>query len=82
MRDEKGADNKVLCVASTDPRKAHLRTSPTCRNSTCWRSQHFFEVYKALEPGKEVVAATWSGRAEADAEIAACRERLAASGGH
>ena len=25
MRDEKGADDKVLCVAATDPRMAHLR---------------------------------------------------------
>ena len=28
MRDEMGADNKVLCVAATDPRKAHLTDIP------------------------------------------------------
>jgi len=33
-------------------------------------------VYKALEPGKEVVPATWVGMADANAEIEACRERL------
>ena len=38
--------------------------------------QHFFEVYKELEPGKSVEGATWVGRAEAEAEIEASRERL------
>ena len=31
--------------------------------------QHFFEVYKDLEPGKSVEGADWVGRAEAEAEI-------------
>jgi inorganic pyrophosphatase len=31
--------------------------------------QHFFEVYKALEPGKGVEGAHWVGRAEAEEEI-------------
>ncbi|HEY6595959.1 MAG TPA: inorganic diphosphatase, partial [Asanoa sp.] len=31
--------------------------------------QHFFEVYKDLEPGKSVEGATWTGRTEAEAEI-------------
>jgi inorganic pyrophosphatase len=45
--------------------------------------QHFFEVYKELEPGKEVEAARWVGAAEALAEIDDCRKRLAGSeGGH
>ena len=39
--------------------------------------QHFFEVYKDLEPGKSVEGADWVGRAEADAEVVGCRERLA-----
>ena len=82
MRDEKGADNKVLCVADTDPRKAHLRDISDVPEFDLLEISHFFEVYKALEPGKEVDAATWSNREEADVEIAACRERLAASGGH
>jgi inorganic pyrophosphatase len=77
MRDEMGADNKVLCVASTDPRKAHLRDIADVSDFDLLEIQHFFEVYKALEPGKEVEAATWTGRAEANAEIDACRERLA-----
>jgi inorganic pyrophosphatase len=31
--------------------------------------QHFFEVYKELEPGKSVEGANWVGRVEAEAEI-------------
>jgi len=38
----------------------------------------FGEVYKALEPGKEVEAAKWVGRQAADDEIEACRRRAAA----
>jgi inorganic pyrophosphatase len=41
--------------------------------------RHFFEVYKALEPGKGVEGFNWVGRAEAEAEISNCRSRLAAA---
>ena len=37
--------------------------------------QHFFEVYKDLEPGKSVEGAHWVGRDEAEAEILRSRER-------
>ena len=54
MRDEKGADDKVLCVPATDPRMEHLRRHAiTCRSSSGWRSSTSFEVYKAIEPGKD-----------------------------
>ena len=43
--------------------------------------QHFFEVYKELEPGKVVEAARWVGAADALAEVEDCRKRLADSGG-
>ncbi len=80
MRDEKGADDKVLCVASTDPRMAPLTDISDVSAFDKLEIQHFFEVYKELEPGKQVEAATWTGRAAAEAEIQACRERLAAAG--
>jgi inorganic pyrophosphatase len=38
--------------------------------------QHFFEIYKELEPGKSVEGAAWAGRAAAEAEIEASRRRL------
>ena len=80
MRDEKGADDKVLCVASTDPRMAPLTDISDVSAFDQLEIQHFFEVYKELEPGKQVEAATWVDRAAAEAEIQACRERLAAAG--
>ena len=54
MRDEKGADDKVLCVAGHRP--AHGAPARHHRRVRFDRLeiQHFFEVYKALEPGKEV----------------------------
>jgi inorganic pyrophosphatase len=78
MRDEKGADDKVLCVPATDPRMEHLRDVHHVPEFDRLEIQHFFEVYKALEPGKQVEGAQWAGRTEAEAEIGACRERLAA----
>jgi inorganic pyrophosphatase len=77
MRDENGADDKVLCVAATDPRMAHLSDIDNVSAFDQLEIRHFFEVYKALEPGKSVETSSWTGRAEADAEIEACRRRLA-----
>ncbi len=44
--------------------------------------QHFFEVYKALEPGKLVQGEAWADRAAAEAEIEACRKRFAETTDH
>jgi inorganic pyrophosphatase len=41
--------------------------------------QHFFEVYKELEPGKSVEGAAWADRAAAEAEIGASRKRAEAA---
>ncbi len=78
MRDEKGSDDKVLCVAATDPRMAHLRDIGDVPAFDRLEIQHFFEVYKELEPGKKVEGFDWVGRAEAEVEIEASRERAAA----
>ncbi len=82
MRDEMGADDKVLCVAATDPRMGHLLDIEDVSEFDRLEIQHFFEVYKALEPGKQVETATWVGQAEAEAEIEACRARLGAAESH
>jgi inorganic pyrophosphatase len=79
MRDEKGVDDKVLCVPATDPRMAHLRDISDVSEFDQLEIQHFFQVYKALEPGKEVEAATWADVTAAEFEIIACQQRLAAS---
>jgi inorganic pyrophosphatase len=79
MSDEKGADDKVLCVVATDPRMAHMSDINDVAEFDLLEIQHFFEVYKALEPGKAVEGFSWVGRAEAEAEIESCRRRLAAA---
>ena len=75
MRDEKGRDEKVLCVPAHDPRFEHIRDIHHVPAFDRLEIQHFFEVYKELEPGKTVEAANWADRAAAVAEIEASRQR-------
>jgi inorganic pyrophosphatase len=76
MQDEMGGDDKVLCVPAADPRQEHLRDIHHLPEFDRLEIQHFFEVYKDLEPGKSVEGAHWVGRTEAEAEIEASRKRL------
>jgi inorganic pyrophosphatase len=69
----------VLCVPETDPRLEHLRDINHVSKFDRLEIQHFFEVYKDLEPGKSVDGAEWVGRAEAEAEVRASLERAKAS---
>lgn len=82
MRDEKGGDDKLICVPSDDPRQEHLRDIHHLAEFYKLEIQHFFEVYKDLEPGKSVEGATWVGRVEAEQEIKASYERFKEQGGH
>jgi inorganic pyrophosphatase len=75
MTDEKGGDDKVLCVPASDPRQEHLRDIHHLAEFDRLEIQHFFEVYKDLEPGKSVEGATWVGRSDAEAEIIASQQR-------
>ena len=79
MRDEKGADDKVLCVVASDPRMTHYQDINDVEEFDLLEIAHFFEVYKALEPGKAVEGFHWVGRAKAEEEIESCRRRLAAA---
>lgn len=82
MTDEAGGDDKLLCVPASDPRVEHLRDIHHVSEFDRLEIQHFFEVYKDLEPGKSVEGANWVGRTEAEAEIEASFKRLQAQGGH
>jgi len=77
MRDERGQDDKVLCVPDGDPRLAHLQDIDDLPEFDRREIQHFFEVYKDLEPGKSVEADRWADRAAAEAEIDSCRRAAA-----
>ena len=76
FRSEKGEDDKLLCVANGDLRKKHLQDLKDVAGYELEEIKHFFEVYKALEPGKEVHGGDWVGHAEAEKEIQASYERL------
>ena len=78
MTDEAGGDDKVLCVPVADPRLDHVRDIYHVAEFDRLEIQHFFEVYKDLEPGKSVEGASWVGREAAEAEILESRERFRA----
>ena len=80
MTDEKGGDDKVLCVPADDPRLEHLRDIDHVPKFDRLEIQHFFEVYKALEPDKKVEGHEWVGRAEAEKEVRASLERAEKAG--
>ena len=75
MTDEAGGDDKLLCVPAGDVRKEHLRDIHHISEYDRLEIQHFFEVYKDLEPGKSVEGATWVGRTEAEREIQSSFDR-------
>lgn len=58
MRDDKGPDEKVLCVATKDPRFNNRTSLNDLNPHTLKEIYHFFEVYKALED-KEVDVVGW-----------------------
>jgi inorganic pyrophosphatase len=76
MTDEAGGDDKVLCVPAADPRLEHMRDINHLPKFDRLEIEHFFTVYKELEPGKSVEGANWVGRTEAEAEVHASFARL------
>ncbi len=71
MTDEAGGDDKLICVPVADPRLEHLRDIYHMPEFDRLEVQHFFEVYKDLEPGKSVEGATWENRTAAEREVVA-----------
>ena len=76
MTDEKGGDDKILCVPASDPRQEHLRDLHHVSRFDRQEIEHFFLIYKELEPGKSVSGTSWADRAAAEAEVEASRRRL------
>ena len=76
---EAGGDDKVLCVPA-DVRFDDIKDVDDVSEYHKAEIKHFFEQYKALEPGKEVMPGDyWTGAAKAEEEIVAARKRLADS---
>jgi inorganic pyrophosphatase len=61
MRDDKGGDFKVLCVAEGDPHQAHIERLDQMRPHRLVEIEHFFETYKLLED-KTVSVMGWADR--------------------
>jgi inorganic pyrophosphatase len=66
----------VLCVPAADPRLEHMRDINHLPKFDRLEIEHFFTVYKELEPGKSVEGANWVGRDEAEQEVTASFARL------
>jgi inorganic pyrophosphatase len=77
MSDEKGPDEKLLCVPLGD--KAFERTHDIHDVAAELRDEieHFFQRYKDLEPSKQTDTRGWGNRHEAEQIIARAREREA-----
>jgi inorganic pyrophosphatase len=76
MSDENGPDAKILCVPAGDPRQENLRELDDLPRFDRLEIEHFFLIYKELEPGKSVEGQSWADRAAAEAEVEASRRRL------
>ena len=80
MSDEAGGDDKVLCVPSGDQRASWRTEIEDVSEFHRLEIQHFFEVYKDLEPGKSVEGAHWVGRIDAETEIQRSYDRAKETG--
>jgi inorganic pyrophosphatase len=77
MRDEKGPDAKLLCVPADDPRYAHLQELEDVPMHQITEIWHFFDTYKALEPGKSSETRGWERRKDAIAALEDAQRRYA-----
>ncbi len=77
MRDDRGADFKVLCVAVADPHQAHVFRLEQVRPHRLVEIEHFFATYKLLEE-KETEILGW--RKVEDARAVLLRHRAAWEG--
>ncbi|MEX0875550.1 MAG: inorganic diphosphatase [Actinomycetota bacterium] len=68
MRDEKGADEKILCVPLADPAWNHVTELEAVPPHRLKEIEHFFQVYKDLE-GKKTEIEGWRDRPTAEQVI-------------
>ena len=74
MSDEKGPDDKVLCVPCHDPNWKHVNQLQDLSQQMRDEIAHFFSVYKQPD-GHEVTVDGWGPRDDALAVIDASRQR-------
>jgi inorganic pyrophosphatase len=76
MTDEKGADEKVLCVPLRDPMWSHVDDLDGLPQPLLNEIEHFFQVYKDLE-GHAVQTDGFEDRTAVETVIAEARARHA-----
>jgi inorganic pyrophosphatase len=80
MTDEKGPDEKVICVPLRDPEWSEVTDIHDIKPAYRDEIEHFFQVYKDLEAGKTETRG-FGNRSEAERFIAEARERFQREGG-
>jgi inorganic pyrophosphatase len=75
MKDEKGEDAKIICVLDSDPARQGYSTLEDFPEHVLSEIQHFFNVYKDLEPHKSSSTQGYAGVEEAWREIESSSER-------
>jgi len=76
MHDEKGSDDKVICVPLHDPYWNHYEEVAELPELLRQEIEQFFSIYKELEKGKSVTIDGWGDRSEAEREIAEAHLRF------
>jgi inorganic pyrophosphatase len=75
MTDEKGPDEKVLCVPLGDPFFQGVHDIHDVNAELRDEIEHFFQRYKDLEPTKRTETRGWGNRSEAAKIVADARAR-------
>jgi inorganic pyrophosphatase len=75
MWDEKGRDEKILCVPVSDPMWSHLHRLEDAPPHLLKEIEHFFVIYKELEAKKTGVEG-WEDRDAAVDVVRAAQERF------
>jgi len=75
MWDEKGADEKILCVPIYDPMWNQIQSLDGVPSHLLHEIEHFFQIYKELEKKKTGIEG-WSGRFEAIDVIKKAQKRF------
>ncbi len=75
MEDEKGPDAKIICVPAGDPNWGHVEDLADMPAHLLAEIEHFFDVYKMLEPDKHSSTRGYEGTTSAWAEIEAAFTR-------
>jgi len=81
MRDEAGLDAKLICVLEHDPQWDDAHDIEDIRPHLLNEIEHFFSIYKDLEPGKSTDTRGFEGREAALKELAESQEAFRQAAG-